>query len=135
MLRELGEDLIGKKPEGLKRLGIDEIAVVKGQKNYYVILTDIEKRKIVGLLEKRTKEEIKKYLEAWGEEVLSQIEEASIDLWITYKNIAEEMMPNAEVVADRFHIMKQVNDELDRERRKTKMKAEQLKNEEEKDLE
>ena len=133
MLRELGEDLIGKKPDGLRRLGIDEIAVVKGQKNYYVILTDIEKRKIVGLIEKRTKEEIEKYLETWGEEVLSQIEEVSIDLWVTYKNIAKEMMPNAEVVADRFHVMKQVNDELDRERRKTKRKAEQLKDEEEKE--
>jgi len=29
-------------------------------------------------------------------------------------------MPSAQVVADRFHVMKQVNNELDAERKKTK---------------
>ncbi len=32
MLKELGAELMKKKPENLQRLGIDEIAVVKGQK-------------------------------------------------------------------------------------------------------
>jgi transposase len=39
ILKEIGADLTKKKPENLKRLGIDEIALVKGQKNYkHVIL-------------------------------------------------------------------------------------------------
>ena len=42
----------------LNKLGIDEIAVVKGQKNSYVVLVDLEKRKLVGLVEKITKKEI-----------------------------------------------------------------------------
>ena len=33
-------------------------------------------------------------------------------------------MPNAQVVADRFHVMKQVNDELDRQRKQEKRQAE-----------
>ncbi len=40
----------GQKPSGLKRLGIDEIALVKGQKNYGVVLVDIDKKIIVGML-------------------------------------------------------------------------------------
>ena len=143
MLKDLGADLFEEKPVNLKKLGIDgegcsrlesisnrhvdEIAVVKGQRNYYVVLVDLEKRKVIGLVEKRTKIEITEYLEAWGEEVLSKIQEVSIDLWKTYKSIAEELMPQAEIVADRFHVMKQVTDELDSARRKIKRETEKIK--------
>ncbi len=111
MLKDLGADLIPEKPENLKKLGIDEIAVVKGQKKYYVVLVDLEKRKVVGIVEKRTKKEITEYLEAWGEEILGKIQEVSIDLWKSYKSIAEELMPQATIVADRFHIIKQVTND------------------------
>ncbi len=127
MLKDLGADLVEEKPVDLKKLGIDEIAVVKGQRNYYVVLVDLEKKKVIGLVEKRTKIEIAEYLEAWGEEVLLKIQEVSIDLWKTYKSIAEELMPQAEIVADRFHVMKQVTDELDSARRKIKRETEKMK--------
>ncbi len=45
MLKDLGQELFTEKPLKLTKLGIDEIAVVKGQKNYYVVLVDLEKRK------------------------------------------------------------------------------------------
>ena len=60
-------------------------------------------------------------------------QEVSIDLWKTYKSLVEELMPQAKIVADRFHVMKQVNDELDAARRKIKKEAERLKNEDEKE--
>jgi transposase len=62
MLRESGKELIREKPTGLKRMGIDEIALFKGQKNYCVVLVDISKKMILGMLENRTQSEIKKYL-------------------------------------------------------------------------
>ena len=128
MLKEWGKELSGQKPSGLKRLGIDEIALVKGQKNYCVVLVDIDKKIIIGMLKNRTQVELKKYLEAWGEEVLEQIEACSIDMWKPYKNVSEALMPQAEVVADRFHVMKQVNEELDGARKKIKKAAVALKN-------
>lgn len=73
MLKDLGAGLVKEKPVNLKKLGIDEIAVVKGQRNYYVVFVDLEKGKLVGLVEKRTKKEITKYLETWGKKVLSKI--------------------------------------------------------------
>ena len=133
MLKDLGQELFQEKPINLNKLGIDEIAVVKGQKNYYVVLVDLEKRKIVGLIEKRREKEIVEYLEAWGEEILSQIKEVSIDLWKSYKSIAEKLMPQAEIVADRFHVMKQVNDELDAARRKIKRATEKIKSKSQKE--
>lgn len=128
MLKDLGKELNSGKPTNLKRLGIDEIAVVKGQSNYYVVLVDLDQGKLIGLIKKRTEEEVSKYLEAWGEKVLGEIKEVSIDMWKPYKNVAEKLMPQAEIVADRFHVMKQVNEELDRERKIIKREAKSGKN-------
>ena len=49
-------------------------------------------------------------------------------MWKLYKNVSEALIPQAEVVADRFHVMKQVNEELDCSRKKIKKAAEVLKN-------
>ena len=40
----------------------------------------------------------------------------------------KELMPSAEVVADRFHVMKQVNNELDEARKEVKREATKIKN-------
>lgn len=47
------------KPIELKRLGIDEIALIKGQGNYCAVLIDLNKSKLVAILETRTQENIK----------------------------------------------------------------------------
>lgn len=117
MLRDQAIELRGKKPSGLKRLGIDEIALVKGQGNYCAVLIDIERKKIVDILEERSQEKIMEVMNSWGKDILNKIEYVSIDLWKPYKSLVRKLMPNAEVVADRFHVMKQVNEELDKQRK------------------
>jgi transposase len=112
----------------LKRLGIDEIALVKGQGNYLAILVDLDTHKPIEIVHSRRIEEIREVLVKWGVQVLKQIEEVSIDLWLPYKNLVEELMPNANVTADRFHVMKQVNDELDTMRKTEKKIAMSLEN-------
>ena len=108
------------KPVGLKKLGIDEIALTKGQGNYCAVLVDLERSELLAILPSRKQEEIKKVLLSWGVDILERIEEVSIDLWKGYKSLAIELMPNIQVVADRFHVMLQVNKELDGERKKEK---------------
>lgn len=128
ILKELEEDLLKEKPKNLNRLGIDEITHLKGGKNYAAVLVDLDNRKPIALLEKRNKEVIAEYLTGLGSSILNQIEEVSIDLWIPYKSVVKELMPNAQVVADRFHVIKQVNEELDQKRKTEKKQASQLKN-------
>jgi transposase len=53
-------------------------------------------------------------------------------MWKPYKNVSEALIPQAEVVVDRFHVMKQVNEELDGSRKKIKKAAEASKNNAEK---
>jgi transposase len=128
ILKELEEDLLKEKPTDLKKLGIDEITHLKGGKNYAAVLVDLEKRKPIALLEKRNKEVIAKYLLELGLDILNQIEEVSIDLWVPYKSVVEELIPKAQVVADRFHVMKQINEELDSRRKSEKRRIEKIKN-------
>lgn len=124
MLKDASVSLSKLKPIGLKRLGIDEIALIKGQGKYCAVLIDLDRSKLLAIVEGRTKEEIKEVLIGWGSEVLEGIEEVSIDLWKGYKSLAIEMIPKAQVVADRFHVMAQINKELDGERKKEKRRIE-----------
>ena len=124
MLKDASKNLLVEKPSYLKRLGIDEIALVKGKGNYCAVLVDLDNSKLLAILPGRTQEIIREVLNSWGKEVLQQIEEVSIDLWIGYKNLVYELIPNAQVVADRFHVMTQINRELDSKRKREKRKIE-----------
>ena len=133
ILKELEADCLQEKPTDLKKLGIDEITQLKGGKNYAAVLVDLEKRKPIALLEKRNKEVIAEYLRGLGSAILNQIEELSIDLWKPYKTVVEELIPNAQIVADRFHVISQINKELDNKRKQQKRQAENIKNKKEKE--
>ena len=113
------------KPSELKRLGIDEITLIKGKVNYCAVLIDLEKSNLIGILAGRKQEEIREVLLGWGSEVLEQIE-VSIDLWKGYRNVVRDLMLNAQVVADRFHVMAQINKELDAQRKREKRQVEDL---------
>ncbi|PSO75398.1 MAG: hypothetical protein BRC42_00420 [Cyanobacteria bacterium QS_1_48_34] len=56
------------------------------------------------------KEVIAEYFLELGSEILNQIEEVSIYLWKPYQSVVKQLLPNAKVVADRFHVMKEVNE-------------------------
>lgn len=112
----------------LSRLGIDEIALVKGQGNYLAVLVDLDTHKPIEIVKSRRISEVRLVVEKWGIQVLEQIKEVSIDLWSPYKKLVEELMPNANITADRFHVMKQVTDELDTARKVEKKAAMALDN-------
>jgi len=126
MLKDASEELPNLKPINLKRLGIDEIALKKGHGNYCAVLVDLDQSKLIAILSGRTQEIIEQTLVEWGTEILENIEEVSIDLWTGYKTLVTKLMPNAQVVADRFHVMTQINKELDTQRKREKRKVEDL---------
>jgi transposase len=133
MLKKQVSQILNINLSQVKKLGIDEIALVKGQGNYLAVLVDLDTHKPIEIVQSRRIEDIREVLVSWGVELLSKIEEVSIDLWSPYKNLVEELMPNANVTADRFHVMKQVNDELDSMRKTEKKAAMSLDNQSEKE--
>ena len=45
---------------------MDEIALRKGQGDYVVVLVDLDKKELIGLVESRKHKDIMKVLEGWG---------------------------------------------------------------------
>lgn len=88
----------------------------KGHKEFVVVLVDLERRQLLGMAPARTHAAIKSVLLSWGPEVLANIAEVSIDLSGNYRGLVHRLMPDADIVADRFHVMKLVNTELNQAR-------------------
>ena len=112
--------------KNLKKLGIDEISLVKGQGKFIVVLVDLETHKLVGLVAERKQSALEKVMREWGEEVLLQIEEVSIDMSGNYKSLVKKLCLNAVITADRFHVTKMVHEELNQARIDQKKAAESL---------
>jgi transposase len=100
------------------RIGIDEFAIKKGHKDFATVLVDLDKGHVIDVLNFRTKEELIAYFKAKGVEFCSKIKVFSCDLWDGFLATAKAVFPNADIVADRFHVFKLLNDVLDKERKK-----------------
>lgn len=58
MLEDVAREKLEEKPKNLKKLGLDEIALIKGQGNYCAVLVDLEERKLMGMLPSRKQEDL-----------------------------------------------------------------------------
>jgi transposase len=101
----------------VRYLGIDEIAVKKGHKNYACVLVDLQTGQVLDFLENRQKETIEAYFKQKGTLICNQIEVISSDMWDAYSNLAGKLFPNAISVIDRFHFFAHLNKALDASRR------------------
>ncbi len=94
-----------------------------------LLRVDLDKNKLIGLVESRKHKDIKEVLKSFGSEVKSQIKEVSIDLSGNYRGLVRKVLPDADIVADRFHVMKLVNEELNRARNAEKKAIDELEDE------
>ncbi|MBV9279855.1 MAG: ISL3 family transposase [Chloroflexi bacterium] len=95
-------------PETPRVLGVDDFAFRKGQ-TYGTILVDLERRCRVDLLPDRTAEALAAWLASHpGVEVVSR------DRGGAYAQGAKEGAPEAEQVADRFHLLVNLREALER---------------------
>ena len=126
MLEQVATQILPINLKELKRLGIDEISLVKGQGEFIVVLVDLDARKLIGLVKDKKSKAIEEILNSWGEEILNKIEEVSLDLCKMYKIILEKLCPNAVITVDRFHLTKLLHEELNQGRIDQKKTAESL---------
>jgi len=117
--------------EGVRALGIDEIALKKGHKNFVCVLVNLETGEVIDILEDRTKAALIPYFQKLGSAFCEGIEIFSSDMWEGYINTAKEVFPNASIVVDRFHFFAHLQKAVDSCRkalRKEFPDAEELKN-------
>lgn len=93
----------------LEVLGLDEIALKKGQRDYVTLVTgrrragDIE---ILGVLPGHEKAEVVEFLRSIPPRLLPTVETVCCDLWEAYTEAVREEVPTARIVVDRFHVAK-----------------------------
>jgi len=124
ILKHIGNRDINPNWNELRRLGINEISNRKFHKEYIVVLVDLDLKKPLAFIDSRKRESIANFLKSLPIGVLDRIEEVSIDMDMdmdrAYKSVVTELMPNAVLTVEHSHLMKQINDELDKSRREKK---------------
>lgn len=98
-------------------LGVDEISNKKRHKQYLLVISDLQRNCVIEVLPDRLKETLIQWLYAFPVWVRENISVVSMDLWKPYKQAVQEVLPQAEIVADRYHVTKNLNDVLDKARR------------------
>lgn len=97
------------KIERLEQLGLDEISLKKGHKDFVTIVStkvggEIQ---ILAILEDRKKETVKKFLETIPKNLAKTIRSVCSDLYNGFVNAAKEVFgKRVRIVADRFHVAK-----------------------------
>ena len=98
-------------------MGVDEISNKKGHKQYLLVISDLQRKCVIEVLPNRLKETLVKWLHSLPVWVRESICVVSMDLWEPYKQAIQEVLPHAEIVADRYHVMKNLNKVLDKAQR------------------
>lgn len=106
-------------------LGVDEISLRKGHKQYALVLSDLVRRCVIAVLPNRLKETFEAWLDGLTPEERQAIRTVSMDMSDTYRRAVHSKLPRAHIVADRFHVMKQLNHRIDLIRRSIQRKAKQ----------
>ena len=97
----------------VRRLGIDEHSHRKGKKDFLCILTDLDKGIIVDILPNRKKETLIAHFKSLGQGFCNQITDVSCDYWDAYITTSQCCFPQANIILDRFHVVKLLNESVD----------------------
>jgi transposase len=101
----------------IKTIGVDEIAVKKGH-NYVTLFYDMEEARVIHIENGKGKDVFLKFrTEIAGKVDHEQIQYISMDMYPAFKSGAREYFPKATIVFDKFHVIKMMNDSVDRVRR------------------
>jgi transposase len=107
-------------------LGIDEIALKKRNKQYALVLSDLQRRCVIAVLPGREKDRLERWLAELSAEERRAIRVVSMDMWSPYRSAVQAQLSHADIVADRFHVMKQLNERLTQLRRAVQKRADEV---------
>jgi transposase len=98
-------------------LGIDEVSRRKGQV-YLTVVYDLERRVLLWVGDDRTEEAVRPF---FTKEMRTRrchtLRVVCMDMWAAYANLVGEHASNAQILFDRFHIVKHLNEALEEVRR------------------
>jgi len=92
------------KPETPRWMGIDEIHIIRKPRG---IITNVEQRTVVDVLPNRNKALIKTYFKNMKHR--HRIRYVAMDMWPPYRDAVRDMLPQATVIVDKFHVVRMAN--------------------------
>ena len=98
--------------DGLRRIGVDEIAYRKGRK-FLTVVTDHDSGRIVWLAEGRTAATLAAFYQLLGPARRDRIEAVTMDMTRIYREPTRQHLPNAAICFDPFHVIKWAGDALE----------------------
>lgn len=115
----MAEQLAIAGPVAPRVIGIDEIAVVAGHR-YRIVVSDLELRRPIWFGgTDRSEASLDLFYQWLGPEKSGQIRLAVMDMWKAFRasTRAKNHAPQAEIVYDKFHILRHLGDAMDRVRK------------------
>ena len=114
-MRSIQDKMIDLKTLNPTMIGVDEIAYMKGH-HYLTIVRDITARRVIWIGFKRKTETLDEFFKELGPEKSKRIEVCCMDMWDPYIASVKKST-RADIVFDKFHIIKKVNEALDKVRK------------------
>lgn len=96
----------------IRILGIDEISLKKRHKQFVLIISDMTRKCILAILPDREKASLEVWISKLTDKQRKSIRFVSTDMWVQYSQAVRSKLPHAEVIVDRFHVMKQLNSRI-----------------------
>jgi len=93
------------KPRLPRQLSIDEYRGNAGGQKFQCILTDPKKKKILDLLPARNSEQLKEYFMSFKDR--NNVNVVVMDMSSLFKGVCKTCFPKADIVADKYHVMRQ----------------------------
>ena len=117
MERKIASETEWSRYRAISRLGLDEIALKKGHRNFVTIATGrLENDRIVvlGVLPDRKKDTVVEFLRSIPLRLIETIESVCCDMYEGYTEAVREELPQANIVIDRFHVTQHYNKAADK---------------------
>jgi transposase len=116
MERAVERGLARRSLEEVRHVGVDEKSFGRGH-DYVSVLTDLSGARVLEVSEGRDQAGADRLWDALPTEQAAQIEAAAVDMWPAYAAAVARHAPQAEIVHDRFHVSKHLNEAVDQVRR------------------
>ncbi len=105
-------------------IGVDEVAYEKAHR-YLSVVRELVKNRVIWIGVGRKKETLDSFFAELGHVKYANITEVVMDMWDPYIASVREHCQNADIVFDKFHVSKKVNEALDAVRKKEFSKADE----------
>jgi len=114
--RAVDRGLNRRKLDEIKHVGIDEKNFGRGH-DYVSVMSDIDKGRVLNGVPERTKEATQMLWNTIPKEQRVSIQAVAMDMWEAFMTVTSKVVPNADIVHDKFHCAKYLGEAVNKVRK------------------